>query len=80
MTIQQEACSQIINMSDEGAAFINQVIKTMKPTFFVRGRNATVENVSTYRRIGVAEGLFTVPDDFDDYNDEIADLFEGAAT
>lgn len=25
------------------------------------------------KRIGVAEGKFVVPDDFDDYNDEIAD-------
>lgn len=31
------------------------------------------------KRIGIAEGEFAVPDDFDAYNDEIADLFEGVA-
>ncbi|MCD7956421.1 MAG: hypothetical protein LUG93_11875 [Lachnospiraceae bacterium] len=28
-------------------------------------------------RIGVAEGMFKVPEDIDAYNDEIADLFGG---
>ena len=27
------------------------------------------------KRIGVAEGKFVVPDDFDDCNDEIAEIF-----
>lgn len=30
---------------------------------------------STSKRIGIAEGKFVVLDDFDDYNDEIAEMF-----
>lgn len=30
-------------------------------------------------RIGVAKGLFVVPDDIDAHNDEVAQLFMGAA-
>ena len=29
----------------------------------------------TSKRIGVAEGKFVVPDDFDECNDEIAEMF-----
>jgi prevent-host-death family protein len=32
---------------------------------------------STINRIGIAKGLFEVPDDIDTYNDEIAKLFVG---
>ncbi len=32
---------------------------------------------STVKRIGVAKGKFTVPDDFDKWDDEVAGLFEG---
>ncbi len=33
MTVQQQVCARIINMSDEGAAFIEQVINNMNPVF-----------------------------------------------
>ena len=35
MTVQQQVCARIINMSDEGAAFIEQVINNMNPVFFI---------------------------------------------
>ena len=38
MTVQQQVCARIINMSDEGAAFIEQVINNMNPVFFI-GKN-----------------------------------------
>ena len=31
----------------------------------------------TGKRIGIVEGEFTVPEDIDKYNDEIADMFGG---
>ena len=34
-----------------------------------------VQVESTSKRIGVAEGKFVVPDDFDECNDEIAEMF-----
>lgn len=36
-----------------------------------------VDSVSTRKRIGVAKGLFVVPDNIDEYNDEVARLFIG---
>ena len=38
-----------------------------------------VVDSETDKRIGIAEGEFTVPDDIDKYNDEIAELFGGAS-
>lgn len=29
-------------------------------------------------RFGIAEGVFTVPDNFDSWDEEIADMFEGS--
>lgn len=34
-----------------------------------------VQVEATSKRIGVAEGKFVVPDDFDECNDEIAEMF-----
>ena len=34
-----------------------------------------IEEQDTDQRIGVAKGEFSVPDDIDKYNDEIADMF-----
>lgn len=36
-----------------------------------------IAELDTDQRIGVAKGEFSVPDDIDKYNDEIADLFGG---
>lgn len=35
MTVQQQVANRIINMSDEGAMFINQVINNMNPVFLM---------------------------------------------
>ena len=80
MTVQQQVCSRIIDMSDEGAAFINQVINTMDPVFFIRNHhtNLKTENIDVSKRIGKGKGIIEDPEDFDKWNDEIADLFEGA--
>jgi len=36
--------------------------------------------VDVSKRIGIAKGLFVVPDDFDAYNDEIEKVFNGETT
>lgn len=41
-------------------------------------RLTAVANVDASRRIGLARGRFTVPDDIDGTNDKIAALFPGA--
>ncbi len=38
-----------------------------------------VSTVPTERRIGVAKGLFEIPDDIDAHNDDVARLFAGDA-
>lgn len=79
MTVQQQVCARIINMSDEGANFINQVINNMNPIFLTPKANTdyNADNIDVSRRIGVGKGLIEDPEDFDTWNDEIANLFEG---
>ncbi len=40
-------------------------------------RITLIPPVDVSRRIGIAKGLFTVPDDINEMNDEIAEMFEG---
>lgn len=81
MTVQQQVANRIINMSDEGARFIGQVIDNMNPVFFTV-KNPSIEDqpqseIDTSKRIGIAKGLLGNTDNFDKWNDEIAELFEG---
>ena len=79
MTLQQQVCARIINMSDEGAAFINQVINNMNPVFLIGKQNAKsdIESIDVSKRIGIGKGLIEDPADFDKWDNEIAGLFEG---
>ena len=79
MTLQQQVCARIINMSDEGAPFINQVINNMNPVFLIGKQNAKsdIESIDVSKRIGIGKGLIEDPTDFDKWDNEIADLFEG---
>lgn len=80
MTVKQQVCDRIINLSDEGVAFINQVINNMNPVFFGKNEMKTdvkKKDVSKRIGIGVGKGLIEDCEDFDKWNEEIADLFEG---
>ena len=79
LTLQQQVCARIINMSDEGAAFINQVINNMNPVFLIGKQNAKsdIESIDVSKRIGIGKGLIEDPTDFDKWDNEIADLCEG---
>ena len=78
MTLQEQAQEKIKMLSDDGAAFILQVMNSMNPTLYVDGvLEQSEKNDSIEKRVGIARGEFVVPDDFDKYNDEIADMFEG---
>lgn len=66
-------------MSDEGAAFINQVINNMNPVFLM-GETAIEYDktrIDVSKRIGIGKNIIEDPENFDKWNDEIADLFEG---
>lgn len=64
MTVQQQVCARIINMSDEGAAFINQVINNMNPVFFTGQveKKSDMDEVDVSKRIGIGKGIIEDPE------------------
>lgn len=71
MTLQQEATNLISDLPDDSIRFIIEMIQRMKNPITVQKKtNALV--------FGIAEGKFAIPDAFDEWDAEIADLFEGA--
>ena len=64
--LEEKVIKKVIGLSDGNLIFVNDMIdKFMRP----------IQAVSTSQRIGIAEGKFVVPDDFDACNDEIAEMF-----
>lgn len=64
--LEEKVIKKVIGLSDDNLIFLNDMIdKFMRP----------IQAVSTSQRIGIAEGKFVVPDDFDACNDEIAEMF-----
>jgi len=56
MTVQQQVAERINGLSEEGVFFIEQVLDSMKPTFFI----TTEENerkVDVKKRFGAGEGI-----------------------
>ena len=50
------------------------ICKSNKPV----AKIVLVPQVDVSKRIGIANGLFKIPDDIDECNDEIAEMFYGA--
>lgn len=64
--LEEKVIKKVVGLSDDNLIFLSDMIdKFMRP----------VQVETTSKRIGVAEGKFVVPDDFDDCNDEIAGMF-----
>ncbi|MBO4859526.1 MAG: hypothetical protein J5527_13520 [Treponema sp.] len=63
--------SKIIAMLERGEEKEVIVARAGKPAV----RITWIEQEDVSKRIGVAEGKFTVPDDIDECNDEIARMF-----
>lgn len=64
--LEEKVIKKVVGLSDDNLMFLCDMIdKFMKP--------AQAKTAS--KRIGVAEGKFVVPDDFDACNDEIAEMF-----
>lgn len=64
--LEEKVIKKVIGLSDDNLIFLNDMIdKFMRP----------IQAASTSQRIGIAEGKFVVPDDFDACNDEIAEMF-----
>lgn len=79
--------SQIVNMLDAKTSLSRLVhdLETGGAKEFIIARNGRpaarlvplqAERVNRSRRIGVAKGRFSVPDDIDSFNREVVDLFQ----
>jgi hypothetical protein len=64
--LQEQAMKLIASLPDDRVELIIQVMES-----FVTPVAAKAEN----KRIGIAKGKFIVPDDIDECNDEIAEMF-----
>ncbi len=66
VALEEKVMKKVVGLSDDDLMFLCDMIdKFMRP----------VQGGTKSKRIGVAEGKFVVPDDFDDCNDEIAEMF-----
>lgn len=64
--LEEKVIKKVVGLSDDNLMFLSDMIdKFMRP----------VQEKTTSKRIGIAEGKFIVPDDFDACNDEIAEMF-----
>ena len=64
--LEGKVIKKVVGLSDDNLMFLSDMIdKFMRP----------VQMETASKRIGVAEGKFVVPDDFDTCNDEIAEMF-----
>ena len=79
MTVmQQRIANRITSLSDEGLAIIDQFINSLNPSFFTSQIISDAATpVSSLQRFGIAKGKLSECDDFDCWNDEIADMFAG---
>ena len=67
--IQEQAVQMISLLPDDRVAVLIEVMKGfMMPV-------ERMENHKTKSRIGIAKGKFIVPDDIDECNEEIAEMF-----
>lgn len=64
--LEEKVIKKAVGLSDDNLIFLSDMIdKFMRP----------LRAETSPKRIGVAEGKFVVPDDFDACNDEIAEMF-----
>ncbi len=65
--LEEQVMKKVVGLSDENLIFLSDMIdRFMKPN-----QNQEVKT----KRIGVAKGKFVVPDDIDECNNEIANMF-----
>ena len=79
MTVQQQIAERVMNLSDEGAELVDQLLNGLNPLLFIHGDPSTEKRVSAdvSRRFGAGKGIIVNTDEFDSFNDEIAELFKG---
>ncbi len=78
MTVQQEAIRMINSMPDETVSILVELLKRMMikegfPADRQVAGNMQIQPLK--RRLGIADGMYDIPDDIDACNDEIAQMF-----
>lgn len=74
MTIQQEAATLIKELPDDTVKILVELIKKMRNRVSTSD-NSPVISPTSKRPLGIASGKYTIPDDIDSCNDEIARMF-----
>ncbi len=66
-----------------GLSKLVKALETVKENIVYIARNGhpvvqmtLIPKTDVGKRIGIAKGKFTVPDDFDEWDDEVSDMFE----
>ena len=79
MTVQQQVAARVLNLSDEEAKLVEQLLNSLNPLLFTENEPAreTINKVDVSRRFGAGKGIIRNTDEFDSFNNEIAELFMG---
>ena len=78
MTVQQEAIRMINSMPDETVGILVEFLKRMTASDRHSDDRWAAEDVQMHsprRKLGIADGMYNIPDSIDDCNDEIARMF-----
>ncbi|MCR5789141.1 MAG: hypothetical protein K6G83_04560 [Lachnospiraceae bacterium] len=78
MTVQQEAIRMINNMPDDTVVILVELLKRMMENDRHSGDLQTAGDVrvkSPRIKLGIADGMYSIPDNIDICNEEIAQMF-----
>ncbi len=78
MTVQQEAIRMIKNMPDDTVVILVEFLKRMMVNDSHSGDDQTAGDVRTQSpriKLGIADGMYSIPDNIDVCNGEIAQMF-----
>ena len=78
MTVQQEAIRMINSMPDDTVNILVEFLKRMKVTESHSNAHQALGNIQIRphkRQLGIADGMYCIPDSIDACNDEIAQMF-----
>ncbi len=77
MTVQQQIAQRVLDLSDEGAELVSQLLNSLNPLCFTR-QDRVMDTPDVTKRFGAGKGIIRNTELFDSVNDEIAELFGGS--
>lgn len=78
MTVQQEAIRMIYSMPDDTVGILVKFLKQIMANDTHSEDRPAADGLQAYplkRRLGIADGMYNIPDSIDACNDEIAQMF-----